>query len=69
MITQRQEFTDHSKVVAVKPSGNVYAWDAVEELNIKRKNWTDLMTGEPFTRKDVSASRGCEGRHACCRWW
>jgi len=49
-----QEFTDHSKVVAVKPSGNVYAWDAVQELNVKRKNWTDLMTGEPFTRKDVS---------------
>lgn len=40
-------------MVAVKPSGNVYAWDAVEELNVKRKNWTDLMTGEAFTRKDV----------------
>jgi hypothetical protein len=28
--------------------------DAINELNIKHKNWTDLMTGEPFTRKDVS---------------
>ncbi|GAB5034831.1 peptidyl-prolyl cis-trans isomerase-like 2 [Nannochloropsis oceanica] len=48
-----KEFTDHTHVVAVKPSGNVYAYEAVEELNIKRKNWTDLMTGEPFTRKDI----------------
>ena len=38
----------------MRPSGNVYSWDAVEELNVKRKNWTDLMTGEAFTRKDVS---------------
>lgn len=49
-----KEFTDHTHVVAVKPSGNVYAYEAVEELNIRRKNWTDLMTGESFTRKDVS---------------
>jgi hypothetical protein len=48
-------------VVAVKPSGNVYSWDAVEELNIKRKNWTDLLTGENFTRKDV----GSAASHAC----
>jgi peptidyl-prolyl cis-trans isomerase-like protein 2 len=40
--------------VAIRPSGNVYAMDAINELNIKHKNWTDLMTGEPFTRKDVS---------------
>ena len=58
-----KEFTDHTHVVAVKPSGNVYAYEAVEELNIKRKNWTDLMTGEPFTRKDVRIFLGGrEGR-------
>jgi peptidyl-prolyl cis-trans isomerase-like 2 len=49
-----QEFTDNSHVVAIRPSGNVYAWEAVEELNIKQKNWIDLLTSEPFTRKDVS---------------
>lgn len=48
-----KEFNDHTHVVAVKSSGNVYSWDAVEELNIKRKNWTDLLTGENFTRKDI----------------
>ncbi|KIY92185.1 peptidyl-prolyl cis-trans isomerase-like2 [Monoraphidium neglectum] len=46
-------FTDHTHIVAVKPTGNVYAWEAVEELNIKAKNWRDLVTEEPFTRKDI----------------
>jgi peptidyl-prolyl cis-trans isomerase-like protein 2 len=49
-----QEFNDNTHIVAIRPSGNVYAMDAINELNIKHKNWTDLMTGEPFTRKDVS---------------
>jgi len=31
----------------------VYSWDAVEQLNIKGKNWTDLVTGEKFTREDI----------------
>ena len=26
---------------------------AVKELNVKKKNWTDLMTGEAFTKKDI----------------
>lgn len=25
----------------------------MEELNIKAKNWTDLLTGESFVRKDI----------------
>jgi peptidyl-prolyl cis-trans isomerase-like protein 2 len=25
----------------------------VEELNIKAKNWKDLLTDEPFQRKDI----------------
>jgi peptidyl-prolyl cis-trans isomerase-like 2 len=46
-------FTDHTHIVAVKPTGNVYAWEAVEELNVKAKNWKDLITEEPFSRKDI----------------
>lgn len=46
-------FTDHTHIVAVKTTGNVYAWEAVEELNVKAKNWKDLMSEEPFTRKDI----------------
>ena len=46
-------FTEHTHIVAVKPTGNVYSWDAVEQLNIKPKSWKDLITDEPFTRKDI----------------
>jgi hypothetical protein len=46
-------FTEHTHIVAVKPTGNVYAWDSVDQLCIKPKNWKDLLTDEPFTRKDI----------------
>lgn len=46
-------FNDNTHIVAIKTSGNVYAYDAVNELNIKAKNWTDLMTGEKFERSDI----------------
>jgi hypothetical protein len=32
-------FTPHSHIVALKSSGNVYSYDAVDELCIKPKNW------------------------------
>jgi len=41
--------------VAIKTSGNVYAWEAIENLNVKPKHWNDLVTGEPFTRHDILA--------------
>lgn len=46
-------FTEHTHIVAIKSTGNVYCWDAVDQLNIKPKNWKDLLTDEPFTRKDI----------------
>ncbi|KAG0254100.1 RING-type E3 ubiquitin-protein ligase ppil2 [Mortierella polycephala] len=46
-------FNENTHIVAIKTSGNVYAFDAVERLNIKAKFWKDLMTDEPFTRKDI----------------
>lgn len=33
-------FTDSTKIAAIATTGNVYAYDAIEELNIKAKNWT-----------------------------
>lgn len=33
-------FTDSTKIAAIAATGNVYAYEAVEELNIKAKNWT-----------------------------
>jgi peptidyl-prolyl cis-trans isomerase-like 2 len=45
--------TNHSHVVAIKTTGNVYIYEAVNELNIKTRNFTDLITGEAFTRSDI----------------
>jgi peptidyl-prolyl cis-trans isomerase-like protein 2 len=46
-------FTDNTHIVALRKSGNVFAWDTVERLNIKAKNWQDLVSDEAFTRKDI----------------
>jgi peptidyl-prolyl cis-trans isomerase-like protein 2 len=46
-------FTDHTKIVAIKTSGQVYTADTVEELNRKPKLWKDLLTGDAFTYKDI----------------
>ncbi|XP_072024376.1 RING-type E3 ubiquitin-protein ligase PPIL2-like [Amphiura filiformis] len=46
-------FTNNSHIVAVKTTGNVFAYEAVEELNIKTKNWKELLTDETFVRKDL----------------
>jgi peptidyl-prolyl cis-trans isomerase-like protein 2 len=46
-------FNENTHIVAVRTSGNVYAQEAIERLNIKPKHWFDLMTDEPFTRKDL----------------
>lgn len=48
-----KEFTEHSHIVAVGTSGNVYSWEAIDELNIKRRHWKDLLSEEPFRRKDI----------------
>ncbi|CAM9888576.1 unnamed protein product [Ectocarpus fasciculatus] len=46
-------FNDNSRILAIKSSGNVFAAEAVEELNYKAKSWNDLLTGEEFTKRDV----------------
>lgn len=49
----RTAFTNNSHIVAIRTTGNVYSYDAVEQLNIKAKNWRDLLSDEPFTRSDI----------------
>lgn len=49
--TKMQVFNDNSRIVAIKSSGNVFAAEAVEELNYKAKSWNDLLTGEEFTKR------------------
>ncbi|CAM0137762.1 cyclophilin peptidyl-prolyl cis-trans isomerase Cyp8 [Umbelopsis sp. WA50703] len=46
-------FSEHTAIAAIKTSGNVFAYDTIEKLNIKAKYWKDLVTDEAFTRKDV----------------
>jgi peptidyl-prolyl cis-trans isomerase-like protein 2 len=46
-------FTDNTHLVALKTSGNVFAWDTIERLNIKAKLWRDLVTDDEFSRKDI----------------
>ncbi|KAJ5243006.1 Peptidyl-prolyl cis-trans isomerase-like 2 [Penicillium citrinum] len=45
--------TDNTHIVALRTTGNVFAWDTVERLNIKGKLWRDLVTDEEFSRKDI----------------
>ncbi|ALC42528.1 CG7747 [Drosophila busckii] len=46
-------FSKNSHIVAVGTTGNVYCWEAIEQLNIKTKNWKDLIDDTPFVRKDI----------------
>lgn len=46
-------FSKYSHIVANKKTGNVYSWEAIEQLNIKAKFWKDLVNDEPFVRADL----------------
>ncbi|KAF6032461.1 PPIL2 [Bugula neritina] len=46
-------FNENTHIVAIKPTGNVFALEAVERLNFKAKYFKDLINDEPFTRADV----------------
>ncbi|KAJ0040123.1 hypothetical protein Pint_27885 [Pistacia integerrima] len=46
-------FTEFTHIVAVRTTGNVFCYDAIKELNIKTKNWKELLTDEPFTKEDL----------------
>ena len=48
-----KEFTAHTHIVAIKATGNVYCFEAVDTLNIKTKNLKDLLTDQPFTKSDI----------------
>lgn len=46
-------FTDNTHIVGLKNTGNVFSWDTIERLNIKAKNWKDLVSDEDFSRSDI----------------
>ena len=52
-----KKFTDYSKVVAIMNKkervAHVLSYEALLELNYKANNMENLITGEPFSKKDV----------------
>ncbi|CAH0554430.1 unnamed protein product [Brassicogethes aeneus] len=46
-------FTKSSHVATIATTGNVYLIEAIEQLNIKNRNWKDLILDTPFERKDI----------------
>ena len=46
-------FGEHTKIAAVRTTGHVYSWEALETLCLAPKNWKDLVDGTPFQRADV----------------
>jgi peptidyl-prolyl cis-trans isomerase-like protein 2 len=46
-------FTASSHIVAIRTTGNVYSYNAIEELNLRPKNFTDLIDGSRFSRADI----------------
>lgn len=48
-------FTDNTHIVAIRHGtyANVFSWETVEKMNIKSKNWQDLVDDVEFTRADI----------------
>ena len=45
--------TVNSHIIVIKETGNVYSFDAYNELNRQAKNYRDLLTDEKFDPKQV----------------
>ncbi|GAB6030361.1 hypothetical protein CHUAL_006022 [Chamberlinius hualienensis] len=46
-------FNESSHIVAVKPTGNVFCYEAIEQLNLKPKMLKDLLDDTPYTKADL----------------
>ncbi|GAA5949198.1 hypothetical protein JCM10213_008240 [Rhodosporidiobolus nylandii] len=46
-------FNDHTPICAIRTTGNVYARESIDRLNIKPGNMNDLLDDTPFTKKDI----------------
>lgn len=51
--TLNKVFNENTHIVAIKTTGNVYCWEAIDQLCVKPKNMKDLITDEPFKKKDI----------------
>lgn len=59
-------FTPTSHIVAICQTGNVYSLEAIEELNLKPGHLRDLLTDEPFQRKDIITLQVWQLRFILC---
>ncbi|XP_055628173.1 RING-type E3 ubiquitin-protein ligase PPIL2 [Toxorhynchites rutilus septentrionalis] len=46
-------FSKNSHIVANGKTGNIFSYEAIEQLNVKAKNWKDLIDDTSFVRKDL----------------
>nr|AIC33811.1 cyclophilin RING [Puccinia cf. psidii AE-2014] len=46
-------FNQHTHLVAIKTSGNVFSKESIDRLNIKPGHWFDLVTDQKFSRADL----------------
>mmetsp|Transcript_21746 Transcript_21746/g.55163 ORF Transcript_21746/g.55163 Transcript_21746/m.55163 type:complete len:579 (-) Transcript_21746:91-1827(-) len=46
-------FNEFTHIVALRPTGHVYSYDAIQQLCLKSNNMHDLLTEAPFTRADI----------------
>ena len=46
-------FNQHTHIVAIRATGNVFCYEAIKELNIKTNNMADLLENIPFTKDDL----------------
>ena len=49
----RKVFNKSSYIVAISKTGNVYSYDAIKQLNIKKNDLRDLIDNTPFTKNDI----------------
>lgn len=46
-------FNENTHIVAIRTTGNVFSYEAVEQLNLKPSYFCDLINDQPFVKKDI----------------
>ncbi|CAH7681063.1 hypothetical protein BY996DRAFT_6419844 [Phakopsora pachyrhizi] len=46
-------FNQHTHILAIKVSGNVFSRETIDNLNIKPGHWNDLISDQKFSRADI----------------
>jgi peptidyl-prolyl cis-trans isomerase-like protein 2 len=48
-----KEFTQNSYIVAIRTSGNVFCYEAIQEFNVKPGIWKDMIDDTKFSKEDI----------------